>query len=111
MADNRTEEQKMLERPVKGYQLRELTNVVNEFKDDVGNKLSEILNNVKGVATTADLEEAKAQLRKEFDEKLADEIRAIHLKYSPTYKGIWWVVAAIGAGLIGILVGNIWGPK
>lgn len=103
-ADDRTDEQKMLEKPVKGYQLRELTNAVSDLEKTVDTKLSEILNNTKGLATVTDVETVKQDLRKEFNERIDNEVKAIHLKYNPTYKGIWWVVSSVG----GLLLATIW---
>jgi len=110
-SDNRTEEQKMLEKPVRGYQLRELTNAVNDYKITVDKRLEEIVNNVKGVATVSDLEKAKKDMREEFEEKIDEAVKQINLKYDPTYKGIWYVVGGIVLGLIGIVINNFWGTR
>lgn len=111
MAENLTEEQKMLEKPVKGYQLRELTNAVLEWKETTNKKLDEIADSVKTVATMSDLQSLKTELETEFEKKLDERDKAIHLKYGPTYKGIWWVVGSMGGGLIAMfwaMINNFW---
>lgn len=101
--------QQELEQPAKVYQL----NAVDSKVDQALKLLGEINKSVTGVVTTGQMEAhvktVTDELTKKFDEKLAAEVKAIHLKYSPTYKGIWWAVSGIGSILIAILANNIWG--
>lgn len=103
--------QQELEQPAKVYQL----NAVDAKVDQALQLLGEINKSVTGVVTVGQMEAhvrtVRDELAKEFDTKLATEVKAIHLKYSPTYKGIWWAVSGIGSILIAILVNNIWGAK
>lgn len=104
-----TEEQKMLEKPVKGYQLRELTNAVNDLKGDVNKKLTDIAASVTGVVTSTHLEERLKDLRKEVGLSMCDEIEKIHLEYAPTKKALWWLVAVAVSALVGQVILNVTG--
>ncbi len=80
-----------LEQPAKVYQL----DAVDKKVDDAIGLLNEILAQTKGVATHADLATVKEDVIKEMKEWTKDEIKKVHLEYSPTKKAAWWFAAVI----------------
>lgn len=107
--DDLTDEQKMLEKPVKGYQLRELTNEVSDMKDVFLKKFDVLTRGIEGVATITYVESIRKQLEDDFVKQLDERDKRIHLRYGPFYKGGWWVAGAVAVGLIGLAVTRIWG--
>lgn len=99
--------QEELEQPAKVYQLNAVENKV----DQALKKLDDIASSVSGVITNTQLEGRLKEFEVEQDIKLAELEKRIHLKYEPSYKGVWWVVGAIAAGLLAMAVASIWGPK
>lgn len=99
-----TEEQKMLEKPVKGYQLRELTGAVNEYKEAVNKKLDDIATSVRGVATTAELATMRAELEKDFQERMLASEKSIHQEYGPMKKNLTWFVRLVISAVVGIVI-------
>jgi len=99
--------QEELEQPAKVYQL----NTVEGKVDEALRKLDGIAKSISGVVTTTQLEGRLKEFETEQDTKLESLEKRIHLKYEPTYKGVWWVVGAIAVGLIAMAVSNIWGVK
>lgn len=107
-----------LEQPAKVYQLDAVERKVEQALD----KLDTIVNSVSGVVTNSHLEaRLKEQgiefsnqmntLEQKMSKSISSEVQKIHLKYNPTYKGIWWVVGTLATCLIGLLfaqLNNFW---
>lgn len=99
-----TEEQKMLEKPVKGYQLRELTNAVLDWKESTNKKLDDIATSVRGVATTAELATMRSELEKDFQERMLASEKTIHQEYGPMKKNLTWFIRLVISAVVGIAV-------
>lgn len=106
-----TRSQQELEQPAKVYQL----DAVDRKVDQALSMLQTISNNVSGVVTETQMEKRLKEVRDEIEDdynlKITNEIKTIHLKYGPTYKGIWWVISTMAVGLIGIfwaMINNLW---
>jgi len=103
--------QNELELPAKVYQV----DAVERKVDEALGKLDVIARSVSGVVTETQMEtrikEVRTEIEKDFDVKIKSEIKAINLKYGPTYKGIWWVVASMATGLLAMfwaMLNNFW---
>ena len=107
--DDRTDEQKMLERPVKGYQLRELTSEVSDMKNEFIKRFDDLTRGIEGVATMAYVEAIRSKLEEDFNIKIEKMEKNIHLRYGPLYKGVWWALGIIGTGPLGLAVIRLWG--
>lgn len=99
------------EAPAKVYQL----DAVDRKVDQALSMLDKIVASVDGVVNNAQLETRMKELAEEFDEKLDEqkkefkkalenEVKSIHLKYNPTYTGIWWVVGSVAT----LLLASVW---
>lgn len=92
--------QQELEQPAKVYQL----DAVEGKVDQALAKLDTITQSIQGIVTPIQMEAAIKSAKSEMEEKIRNDIEAIHLKYNPTYKGIWWVVTAVS----GLLITSVW---
>lgn len=106
-----TKSQQELEQPAKVYQLE----AVDRKVDQALSMLTDISRSVSGVVTETQMEArikaVRDELEADYKEKIAAEVEAIHLKYGPTYKGVWWVVGAMATGLIAMfwaMLNNFW---
>lgn len=99
------------EAPAKVYQL----DAVDRKVDQALGMLEKITASVDGVVNNAQLEARLKEQEEEFNKKLTknkqefekaleNEVKAIHLKYDPTYTGIWWVVSTV----CGLLLAGLW---
>lgn len=91
------------EQPAKVYQL----DAVEAKVDQALAKLDNIATSVSSVVNRGELQAAIKESEDRIMEQVADEVKQIHLKYGPTYKGIWWVVAALVMGLLSLLWGAL----
>lgn len=90
-----------LEQPAKVYQLEALGDKV----DEALRKLDQIANSVNGVTTRADVEAMIAKAKDEIRSDIEDEVKKIHLKYSPAQKGAMWLFGTVmGAFIIQLVV-------
>lgn len=99
-----TKSQQELEQPAKVYQL----DAVERKVDQALSKLDNIANSVSGVVTETQMEtrlkEVKIQIEEDYKILIKNEREQIDLKYGPTYKGIWWVVASVAS----LLIASVW---
>lgn len=104
-----TEQQRELESPVKGYQLKELTVEIADMKNDFGNKLNTIIDETKGTVTRHELDLRLKEERKEISRETDAKIRAVHLTYDPIKRGAIWAACIIVTTLVGIIAIQIKG--
>lgn len=89
--------QNELESPAKVYQL----DAVESKVDNVLNKLEEVLQQTKGVATTADVKLSMDEAVKESKEYTDGEVKKVHLTYGPMKANLtWFTRAVIGQGIV-----------
>lgn len=93
--------QSELEQTAKVYQLDALETKV----DQALTKLDQIANSVNGVTTQAQVEIMIAKAKEEIRAEIEDEVKKIHLKYSPAQKGAMWLFGTVmGAFLIQLVI-------
>lgn len=89
-----------LEQPAKRYELA----VVDSKVDTVLEQLKTIVNQTAGLATLAQLETLKIDMK----EDLAEAVKDIHAEYRPTLKRTNWLYTTVIAEAVGLLGAAIW---
>ncbi len=92
-----TKSQDELEAPAKVYQL----DAVDKKVDDALKLLQDILNQTKGVATHADLEQSRKDGEANAKNYTDEEIKKVHLTYGPMKNNLtWFTRAVIAQGIV-----------
>lgn len=89
-----------LEQPAKGYELQ----AVDAKVDTVLDQLKTIVNQTAGLATLAQLEAVKQDLK----EDIAEAVKDIHAEYRPTLKRTAWLYTTVIAEAVALLGAALW---
>jgi hypothetical protein len=104
--ETNTLSQEELEKPAKVYQLNALSSEFITMKREVTEKLDTIVNNTKSNVTQAQLDKKIEEAECRVTTSLTNEVKKIHLTYSPMKKDIKWAIYAVVVVILGI-VGDI----
>jgi len=89
------DKQSELEKPAKVYQL----NALEAKVDQVLTELKTIKDQTCGVVTCVQLDKFELKM----DEKIAEEVKKIHLCYAPLKSNLKWFYRILVVGVIGII--------
>lgn len=105
-----TKEQEELEQPVKGYQLKEVSDDLKDLKDftkagfdELKTTLTEILAQTRGLVTQKQLDDHCKEAEASVDKKIKELEKKISLKYDPMKNQLRWASRAIVMAMITIV--------
>jgi len=92
--------QSELEQPAKVYQLVS----VEDKLDKALEKLDQVANQTSNNMTVAQFAVEKKAMEDDFDQKLGNLAKSIHLEYRPIKRGAIWFASIVVAALVGVAV-------